>query len=317
VNVAKAQEAGATADAQALGLMLSGEVARVYFALRSIDEEKQVLSDTLKLRKEALDLATARVEAGATNELDRVRAEAELAGTEAEIASLTGPRTELENSLALVLGRVASSYKVPVQKLPVTLPTIPKVVPAELVQRRPDVAAAARRVTAANLEVGVARAAWFPQVSLGAVGGAQSSAVSMLSSTASRVWSLGANVDWPLFEAGRIKSGVDAAKARWEAAGADYRDVVLRAMGEVEDALSGLAVLAQQSAAQQTTVDSATRTVDLAQKRYDAGLVPFFEVLDAQRSLLRAEQELNRIQGERFAAAVILVKALGGSWESS
>jgi multidrug efflux system outer membrane protein len=108
---------------------------------------------------------------------------------------------------------------------------------------------------------------------------------------------------------------VEAAKARWEAAGAEYREIVLLAIGEVEDSLSALEVLDRQSRAQHTTVDSATRTVDLALKRYDAGLVPFFEVLDAQRSLLRAEQELNRIQGERFAAAVILVKALGGSWD--
>jgi len=186
--------------------MLSSEVARVYFALRSIDEEKQVLADTLKLRQEALDMASARVEAGATNELDRVRAEAELAGTQAEIAALTGPRTELENTLALVLGRMASSYKVPVRKLPTALPAIPTVVPAELVQRRPDVASAMKQVEMAQAKVGVTKAAYFPKVTLGAGLGVETSSTSNYFERDSNEWTVGLRFSLPLTVGGQRKA---------------------------------------------------------------------------------------------------------------
>ena len=319
-NQAKSASARAEAregDRRSLQLTLQGDMALTYFALRAQDAEIALLIRTVALRRRALELAKVRFRGGDTAQLEVAQAETELAATESERIGLERRRQELLHALARLQGLVPGVFVLEPAPLDPgeRPPAVPPAVPSDLLQRRPDVAAAERRVAAANLDIGVARAAWFPQVTLGASGGGQSSAVSLLTSAASQVWSLGADVDAPLFEAGRIRAGVEAAKARWEAAGAEYREVVLLAIGEVEDSLSALEVLDRQSRAQHTTVDSATRTVDLALKRYDAGLVPFFEVLDAQRSLLRAEQELNRIQGERFAAAVILVKALGGSWD--
>jgi multidrug efflux system outer membrane protein len=316
VNVAKAQEAGATADAQALGLMLSGEVARVYFALRSIDEEKQVLSDTLKLRKEALDLATARVDAGATNELDRVRAEAELAGTEAEIASLTGPRTELENSLALVLGRVASSYKVPVQKLPVTLPTIPKVVPAELVQRRPDVASATKQMEAARARIGVAKAAYFPKVMLGASVGLASADTDHYFERDSNEWSIGLRFSVPLFVGGQRKAAVEAAKAALKEVTNNYEEKVLTAFKEVESLMATLVAQRTQSEAQQRLQTAADSASKLARQRYTEGVTTYLEVIEADRTALSARRALVQLHGQQLVTTVQLIKALGGGWKA-
>jgi len=319
-NRAKATAARAEAeegDRRSLQLTLQGDLALTYFALRAQDAEIALLVRTVALRRRGVDLAKVRFAGGEAARLEVAQAETELASTQSESIGLERRRQELLHALARLQGLIPGQFAL--EPIPLDLdvapPAIPKSVPSDLLQRRPDIAAAARSVAATNLEIGVARAAWFPQVNLGASGGGQSSAVSLLSSSASQIWALGAGFDWAIFEAGRIRANVDVAKARSEAAGANYREVVLRAVGEVEDALSALDVLDRQSAALRTTVESATGTVELAQKRYDAGVVPFFEVLDAQRSLLRAEQELTRIQGERFAAAVILVKALGGGWE--
>ncbi len=319
----QARATGARAVAQegerlALLLSLQSELALNYYALRTQDAEIALLTRTEALRQRAVDLVRVRFKGGDAARLEVAQAETELAATEAERIGLDRRRLELLHALARLQGVVPGEFSL--EPVPLDLgespPRIPASLPSDLLQRRPDIVAAAQRVSAANLEIGVARAAWFPRVALGASGGAQSSAVSLLTSAASQVWAIGPNIDWALFQGGRIRAGVDAAKARWEAAGATYRATVLQAMGEVEDALSALDVLQRQSVALQRTVDAANRTVELAQKRYDAGLVPFFEVLDAQRSQLRAEQDFTRIQGQRFAAAVILVEALGGGWGS-
>jgi multidrug efflux system outer membrane protein len=318
----QARATGLRADARegdrlALLLSLQSELALVYYALRAQDAEIALLSRTVALRQRAVDLARVRFKGGEAARLEVAQAETELASTEAEGIGLERRRAELEHALARLQGRLPGETGM--EPIPLDLreapPRIPVSLPSELLQRRPDIVAAARRVAAANVEIGVARAAWFPRVNLGASGGGQSSAVSLLGAAASQVWTLGPNIDWAVLQGGRIKAGVDAAKARWESSVADYRSIVLQAMVEVEDSLSALEVMKRQSVALQRTVDAAARTVDLAQKRYDAGLVPYFEVLDAQRSLLRAEQDLTRIQGQRYAAAVILVKALGGSWD--
>lgn len=317
VKEARAQEASATADAHALGLLLSSEVARLYFALRSIDEEKQVLSDTLKLRQEALDMATARVEAGATNELDRVRAEAELAGTEVEIAALTGPRTELENSLALALGRMASSFKVPVSKLPVALPAIPEVMPAELVKRRPDVASAMNKVEAAQARIGVARAAYFPKVTLGARVGLATADTADYFDRDSKEWSVGLNFSVPLFVGGQRKATLDAANAALKELSGNYEEKVLTAFKEVESLMSTLAAQRKQSDAQERLQTAAEAASKLARQRYTEGVTTYLEVIEADRTALSAKRSLVQLHGQRLLTTVQLIKALGGGWKSA
>ncbi|MFM2143299.1 MAG: hypothetical protein RLZZ476_1843, partial [Verrucomicrobiota bacterium] len=175
--------------------------------------------------------------------------------------------------------------------------------------------AAERQMQAANAEIGVAKAAFYPSITLGLSGGMQTSFIEKIADAKSRVWGLGpAGLDWPLLNGGAVKANAIAAQARYDQSAATYRLTVLTAMREAEDALTGLSVLKRQSAAQDVTVASATRALELAQKRYDSGLVAYYEVLDAQRTLLRAERESTRLRGELFVATTLLVKALGGGW---
>jgi multidrug efflux system outer membrane protein len=289
----------------------------VYFALHSIDEENVVLQDTLKLRHEALEMATARVNAGATNELDRVRAEAELATTEAEIAALVGPRAELENTLGLMLGRVASNYKAGVTNLPGKLPEVPKVLPSELVQRRPDVAASMRRVEAAQTRIGVARAAYFPKVSLGAGLGTQTSQSDKYLDHDSATWGVGLKFSVPLFVGGQRKAAVDAATAAAKEASTQYEEKVLTAFKEVETLMAKLAAQQKQSDAQEHLQTAADAAAKLARQRYSEGITTYLEVIEAERTALSARRSLVQLRGQRLVTTVQLIQALGGGWNQS
>lgn len=317
VSAARADEESAIADAYALGLVLAGEVARLHFALKSIDEEQVVLQDTLKLRHEALDMATARVNAGATNELDRVRAEAELATTEAEIAALVGPRAELENTLALALGKMASNFKLTPGKLPSVLPEIPKVLPSELVQRRPDVASAMRRVEAAQTRVGVARSTFFPKVTLGTGLGTQTSQTGKFFDKESETWSIGLRVSVPLFVGGQRKATVDAAKGVLNEVTGQYEEKVLTAFKEVESLMASLDAQQKQSKAQENLQTAADAAAKLARQRYTEGITTYLEVIEAERTSLSARRALVQLRGQRLVTTVRLIQALGGGWSAA
>lgn len=296
-------------------LSLQGELAANYFALRAQDAEIALLRRTVQLRRKTLQLARTRFEEGDIGQIDVAQAETDLAETESTGIGLEKRRAELEHAIALLLGKTPSQFSLPPIQLEGAPPSVPASVPSDLLERRPDIAAAEREMAAANAEIGVARAALFPSVTIGLTGGAQSSVIEKLTSSASRVWGLGpAAIDLPIFEGGKRRANVVAAEARYNQAAATYRETVLKAVRDVEDALSGISILRRQSAAQEATVASARRALDLSQKRYDSGLVAYYEVLDAQRTLLQAEQEAERIQRERFLAAVQLIKALGGGW---
>ncbi len=317
VNAARADEASAAAAASAQSLVLAGEVARVYFTLRSIDEERVVLEDTVKLRQEALRLANARVEAGATNELDRVRAETELAATEAEAAALAGPRADLENTLALLLGRVATGYQVPARKLPGKLPGIPKVLPAELVQRRPDIASVMRQVEAAQARVGVARAAYFPKLSLAAGFGTQTSESSEFFDHDSQIWSVGLNFTIPIFDGGQRKAGVEAARAVLKEINNTYEEKLLIAFKEVESLMATIAAQHSQAEAQIRQQTAAEAAAKLARQRYAEGVATYLEVIEADRTALYSHRTLVQLRGQQLVSTVQLIKALGGGWASS
>lgn len=317
VSAARADEESAIADAYALGLVLAGEVARLHFALKSIDEEQVVLQDTLKLRHEALDMATARVNAGATNELDRVRAEAELATTEAEIAALVGPRAELENTLALALGKMASNFKLTPGKLPSVLPEIPKVLPSELVQRRPDVASAMRRLEAAQTRVGVARSTFFPKVTLGTGLGTQTSQTGKFFDKESETWSIGLRVSVPLFVGGQRKATVEAAKGVLNEVTGQYEEKVLTAFKEVESLMASLDAQQKQSKAQENLQTAADAAAKLARQRYTEGITTYLEVIEAERTSLSARRALVQLRGQRLVTTVRLIQALGGGWSAA
>ncbi|MBL9114911.1 MAG: efflux transporter outer membrane subunit [Verrucomicrobiaceae bacterium] len=317
VNAAKADAESENANVYAVGLILSGEVARVYYAMRSIDEEKDVLDKTLKLRHEALKLATARVEAGATNELDRVRAEAELATTEAELAALAGPRAELENTLAVTLGKVASGYKVAPAKLPASLPPVPKLLPSELLQRRPDIVSATRRIDAARLRVGATETSYFPKVSLGAGYGTQTSHATKFLDGDSQIWNVGLRLSIPIFVGGQRKAAVDAARAVLAEATGLFEEKLLIAFKEVESLMSRLEAQQKQAESQTRLQTAADAAAKLARQRYTEGVATYLEVIEAERTSLSARRSLVQLRGQRLLTTVQLIQALGGGWNQS
>ena len=317
---------GARADAQAslaafhnVLLTLHADVAQNYFALRALDAEIATVNSTVGLRKEQLQLVRSRFEGGIGNELDVARAETELASTEAEAASLAQRRAELENALAVLVGENPATFQLAALaeanlKWNPQPPTIPAGLPADLLERRPDVAAAERQLAAANARIGVAKAAFFPVLRLTGSGGYVSGDIDNLFNWDSRVWSIGPSLSLPIFAGGRNRANYRRSQSAYEETVANYRQRILVAFGEVENSLAGIRHLSDQTAAQQRAVTSARRAAGLAGERYRAGIVSYLEVVDANRATLQTERILAQLAGQRLTATVQLVKALGGGW---
>ncbi|MFO1482316.1 MAG: efflux RND transporter permease subunit [Verrucomicrobiaceae bacterium] len=303
------------ADYQNALLGLQSEVALNYFALRAQDAQIALLKRTVELRRQTVDLTRKRFTQGDIAQIDVAQAETDLAATEAEAIGLEKRRAELEHAIALLLGKTPSEFSLPALEISGSPPSVPASVPSDLLERRPDIAAAEREMAALNADIGVAKAALFPSLRIGLTGGTQTSYLWKIADAQSRVWGLGpGSVEWPLLRGGGVRANIAATQARYDQAAASYKGTVLGAMRDVEDALSGLEVLKRQAAALATTAAAARQALDLSRKRYESGIAAYYEVLDSQRTLLRAEQEATRIQGERFLAAVLLIKALGGGW---
>jgi multidrug efflux system outer membrane protein len=315
VEAATAAAEASVAAFETVRLTLHADVAAAYFALRSIDSDRSVLRRTLDLRREALRLAQTRLRLGVGNDLDVSRAETELTTTEAESIGLGRRRAEIEHALAALTGRSPSEVSIPEKPLDVPPPAIPAGLPSDLLERRPDVAEAERRLASSNAEIGIATAAYYPQFRLTAMGGFESSDLSTLFSWKNHIWSLGAAAAAPLFTGGATGADIARARARYEESVARYRQQLLVAFQEVEDGLSGLRVLAEQAEAQARAVASARRTAQLSNTRYNAGLVSYLEVVDAERTALQSERLATQIQGQRLVTSVFLIKALGGGWQ--
>lgn len=300
-------------------LTLHSDVAQNYFALRALDAEIATVTATVKLRNEQVRLVRSRFEGGIGSDLDVARAETELATTEAEAAALAKRRTELETAMAILVGENASTFKlVALEDANAAWnpqpPEIPAGLPAELLERRPDVAEAERRLAAANARIGVAKAAFFPVVRLTGSGGYVSGDVDNLFNWESRVWSIGPSISLPIFAGGRNRATYKQSQSAFEEAVAKYRQQVLVAFGDIENSLSGIRHLSDQHAAQQRAVSNARRAADLATERYRSGIVSYLEVVDANREALQAERGNAQLAGQRLIAAVQLIKALGGGW---
>jgi len=317
---ARADAQASLADYYNVLLTLQADVAQNYFALRAIDAEVRTVTATVGLRKEQVQLVRRRFEDGIGNELDVARAETELATTEAEAASLGQRRTQLENALGILIGRNPSTFRLPGlinSNWRPEPPSIPAGLPAELLERRPDVAQAERQLAAANARIGVAKGAFFPVISLTASGGYLSGELQTLFNWDSRVWSIGPSVSLPIFAGGRNRAGYRRAQAALQESAARYRQQVLVAFGDVENSLAGIRYLAEQSAAQERAVVSARRAADLATERYRSGIVSYLDVVDAERQALQVEQVNDQLIGQRLNATVQLIKALGGGWEAA
>lgn len=315
---ARADAEASAATFQSVLLALTSEVATTYFSLQGLDHELAIVQATAELRGKALELIAARLKVGAAADLDLARAETELASAQAESAALSNRRAALQNALAVMLGSVAPEFNFerPNVNTIVRLPAVPPGLPAELLERRPDIAAAERTLAAANARIGVAKAAFFPAISLTGGAGFASSEVNELFKSDSRVWSIGPSLYLPIFQGGRNRANLARSRAAYDEAVAVYRQRVLVAFREVQDALTATQHLAEQSAAQERSLRSARRAAQLAQTRYDAGFVTYLEVLDAQRTALVLERADVQLAAQRLNNHVALIKSLGGGWHT-
>jgi len=315
VESAEAKEAATLESLNALRLSVAGEVAQTYWALRAVDADRAMLDRTLELRRRALKLLTEQRNAGAISGLDLSRAETEVATAESDRISLDRDRIQLVNALAVLNGAAATGSSVPERADLPPPPSIPVSVPSELLRQRPDIRAAERTVAAANADIGVATAAFYPSFAINAGGGVSAKTLSNLFQSSSLIWSLGTNITAPITSQQYLKSQKAAAVAAHEAASADYRQTVLQSMGEVENALQGSEILARRLVAQEQAQAAAEKTLDLSTKRFKAGLVSFLDVVDAERTRLDLERATNAIRAERLAVSVALIKAIGGEWK--
>ncbi len=315
IEAAEADTQGAVADYRSLLLSLQAELARSYFSLRSIDSEIALLQQTIGLRIATRDLVKSKYENGQVGQLDLSRADAELASTAAEEIGLRKQRAELESRIAVLIGESPSTFSLASAPLNQQVPALAPGLPSQLLERRPDVAAAERQMAAASARIGVAKTAFFPAISLTGSGGFASNQVDSLFSWDNRSWGLGPAISLPIFDAGRNTANLDRARAAYEEAIANYRQQLLVAFQEVEDGLNGLQLLDQQGKFLQQAVDAATQAWQISEKRYRAGLVSYLEVVDSQRTALQAERALNRLHGEQLRTSILLIKALGGGWE--
>ena len=311
----------ATAQAQAsryahdaVRLSLAGMVANTYLVLRALDAELAVSRDTLASREASLAIVTTRVQAGLAGSLDQRQAEGAVAASRAQITSLRLQRAQTEHQLALLAGRPDLKLApAGLERLP--LPPVPPAgLPSSLLDARPDLRQAEALLAASNAQIGVARAALYPTVSLTGALGAESKDLSSLFSAGARTWNLGAGLFLPIFDAGANQARLDQATARQKQALVQYQKTVQTAFQEVNDALVALREHAEGEAAQQARVSAETQALDLARARYEAGYSGYLEVLDAQRSLYVARLAFVATRQARLAAAVDLFKALGGGW---
>ena len=319
-NTVKANslEAQATlADLENVRLTVQAEVAVDYFELRVLDAQKQLLDATVLAYQESLKLTQAQYDSGLASGQDIEQAETQLEITHAQATDLGIQRAQLEHAIAMLLGQPASSFSITTNPLTANPIAIPFGVPSQLLERRPDVAAAERRVAEANAQIGVARAAYFPTITLSGSAGYQSTSVGNLFSGPSLVWSVGATMAQTLFDAGLRKAVTEQAWAIYQGTVANYRQTVLTAFQEVEDNLSTLRILSQELQQQNAAVESSQRYLTLANARYQSGLDSYLNVITAQTTLLSNQRTAMNLQMQQMTASVQLIKALGGGWDVS
>jgi len=302
-------------DLQAIQLSIQADVAANYFTARALDSEIALLKTNIGVFRKSLGLTQNRHTGGIATELDVSQAETVLKSAEAELPRATLQRVKIQHALALLTGKIATTFTLSDHPLDFGAPQIPAGVPSELLERRPDVSAAERRMAAANARIGVAKAAFFPTVKINGLAGLESVSAGTLFNGSSRFWAIGPSVHIPIFEGGRLRANLRRAHAGYEETIANYRQEVLGAFSEVEDNLSAQGLLAAELDAREAALEAARRTLRNAENRYKAGLVTYLEVATAQNDELTRERDIARLRGERLVASVALIKSLGGSWQ--
>jgi multidrug efflux system outer membrane protein len=302
------------ADLRFVRLSVEANVAVDYFSLRENDAERTILDSTIDQLQQALDLNTNRFRGGIASELEVQQAKTLLDQTKAQAQALDVQRAQLEHAIAVLGGHPASEFSLPRSPFDGLPPSIPPGLPADLLARRPDIAEADRFVAAATAQIGVARAAYLPNISLTGFAGFESVGLGSLFSWQNGIASLAASALTPVFNGGRVRAGVDQARAAFQGSLAQYEKTVLTAYQEVEDQLAALRILSGAAQAEADAVADAKRAEEIAMNRYKTGLVGYIDVLTAQTTLLSNERVAAQISGQRMVATVVLVKALGGGW---
>ncbi|MGK2899110.1 MAG: efflux transporter outer membrane subunit [Burkholderiaceae bacterium] len=315
IEGARASAEQSAIDLENTRLLLTADLATAYFALRGLDAELEVLDRSIALQRRALEFVTSRHDLGATSGLDVAQQQALLDNTLTQVDVLRRQRDPFEHAIATLTGTPAPSLTLAPEVRDRAPPAIPLGVPSDVLERRPDVAAAERAMAAANAQIGIARAAFFPSIMLAPSGGVDSRELSSLFNAPSLLWSLGVAATQTIFDGGRTRANVDFAQAGYDATVANYRRVVLAAMQEVEDGITGLAALDRASAQSRRAVDSSRRVLEMATARYEGGATTYLDVINAQQALLGVERQTTQLASQRNVTSVFLVKALGGDWQ--
>jgi NodT family efflux transporter outer membrane factor (OMF) lipoprotein len=317
VAAGEANAAATAADLENARLSLIAQLADDYIQLRSLDRSSDILDQTVKAYTRALSLTEQRHDAGIAPGLDVSQAQTQLEAARAQAAQTLAQRALMEHAIAALLGVSASTFSIKPQIVDITLPQIPTGVPATLLQRRPDIAAAQRRMIAANANIGVARAAYFPTLTLGAQGGYQSTAFSNWLTAPSSFWAIGPNALLSVFDGGLRRAQVAQARAEFDASAANYRGTVVSAIQQVEDELANLNHYHDAAAEEKAAVDAAQRTLDFSMALYRQGATDYLTVVTSQTALLQNQLQSLNLDTLRLQASVDLILALGGGWEDS
>ena len=316
----KANSALAQASAAQLEnarLSFQAELATFYFQLHGLDGDQDLLQHTLKLYEDYLQLTQNRFKAGVASGADVAQAQTQLAATRAQLIDLGVLRAQYEHAIAILTGKAPAGFSLASGTLQTTPPVIPVGLPSDLLERRPDIAAAERQTNSANQQIGVAKAAFFPALLLNASGGFESADISQWLDWPSRFWSVGPALAETLFDGGKRRAQLDLSEAAYDATVANYRQTVLTAFQQVEDNLAALRVLADEASAEDDAVKAAEQALTISTAQYKAGTNDYLQVITSQTAALQAEKSAVDILTRRMVASVLLIEALGGGWDNS
>jgi NodT family efflux transporter outer membrane factor (OMF) lipoprotein len=311
------QAQASAADLATIKLSMHADLALDYFQARSLDAEEQLLNSTVKEYEQALELNESRFQGGIGSEVEVEQAKTQLQTTRAAAIDVGVLRAQYEHAVAILIGKPPAEFSLPPLPLTTPPPHVPIAVPSELLERRPDIASAERRVASANAQIGVAKSAYYPLINIGASGGFESAAISTLINGPSGLWSLGLSAVETVFDGGRRHALNDQARAAYDYQVAAYRESVLTGFQQVEDNLAAVRILENEAKVQDEAVAAAQRSLDLSTIRYKGGVTSYLEVITAQSAALQNEVTSVNILGRRMANTVLLIQALGGGWDRS
>lgn len=317
VEASRSEAQATAADLANVNLSLQAELALDYFSLRGLDAQKKLLDSTVVSYEKALDLTQTRYNGGLASAVDVAQAKTQLETTRAQSIDVEVQRSDFEHAIAVLVGQPPAKFALPPTPLSAPPPDIPPGLPSDLLERRPDISAAERRVQEANANIGVARAAYFPNVTLGASGGFESSTIGTLLQGPGGFWSLAGQAAELLFDGGLRRGVSEQARAAYDQSVDNYRQTVLSSFQEVEDNLAALRILEQEATTQEVAVEAAEHSLSLSETRYKGGVTSYLEVTTAQSAALSDEVTAVNILSRRLSASVLLVKAVGGGWDVS